>query len=81
MRDHAVKSRHARLRQGRRDIVETCYDATVSGADPMPEVTAKGERMIWLEPQWADKLSAMRQPGESYSDVIIRIAAGERARP
>ena len=25
-----------------------------------------------------DKLAALRRPGESYSDTIIRLAAGER---
>jgi hypothetical protein len=30
---------------------------------------------IWLEHRWLDKLTAMRQPGESYSDVILRLAA------
>jgi hypothetical protein len=25
-----------------------------------------------------DKLAALRRPGESYSDVIIRLVAGER---
>jgi hypothetical protein len=39
------------------------------------ETDAKGERLIWLEPKWADKLGAMRGPGESYSDVIVRIVA------
>ena len=35
----------------------------------------KGERLIWLEPGVVDRLKAMRGPGESYSDVILRIAA------
>ena len=34
----------------------------------------KGERLIWIETAVADKLAAMRSPGESYSDVILRIA-------
>jgi hypothetical protein len=25
-----------------------------------------------------DKLAALRRPGESYSDVLVRLAAGER---
>jgi hypothetical protein len=33
-----------------------------------------GEVHIWLERRWLDKLTAMRQPGESYSDVILRLA-------
>jgi hypothetical protein len=35
------------------------------------EPTANGERLIWLEEVWIDKLDAVRMPGESYSDVIL----------
>ena len=35
---------------------------------------AKGDRQIWLEPRVLDRLKAMRGPGESYSDVILRVA-------
>jgi hypothetical protein len=35
------------------------------------EVTAKG--VIWLEARWADKLSAMRGKGESYSNTPTRL--------
>jgi hypothetical protein len=35
----------------------------------------KGERLIWLDPAVLARLKAMRGPGESYSDVILRIAA------
>ena len=38
-----------------------------------PEPNAKGERLIWLEEVWLSKLNAMRKPGESYSDVILRL--------
>jgi hypothetical protein len=38
-------------------------------------VNEKGERLIWLDPRVVDRLRAMRGPGESYSDVILRIAA------
>jgi hypothetical protein len=34
----------------------------------------RGERLIWLEAAMAKRLSAMRGPGESYSDVILRLA-------
>jgi hypothetical protein len=40
------------------------------------EPDAKGERQIWLEPRFVDRLHAMRGPGESYSDVILRLAEG-----
>jgi hypothetical protein len=35
----------------------------------------KGERVIFPDDWQADKLAAMRRPGESYSDVILRLAA------
>ena len=34
----------------------------------------RGERLIWLDPRVVDRLRAMRGPGESYSDVILRLA-------
>jgi hypothetical protein len=34
----------------------------------------KGECIIFLDDRMADRLSAMRGPGESYSEVIIRLA-------
>jgi hypothetical protein len=42
---------------------------------------AKGERLIWIEAAIVDRLGAMRGPGESYSDVILRLVeleAGQR---
>jgi hypothetical protein len=39
------------------------------------ERTATGERLIWLDRAVVDRLSALRGTGESYSDVILRIAA------
>jgi hypothetical protein len=45
------------------------------------EANDKGQRLIWLEDAMANRLGAMRGPGESYSDIILRIAAAElRAR-
>ena len=38
------------------------------------EPTVSGERLIWLEPSMVDRLKAMRGPGESWSDVILRLA-------
>jgi hypothetical protein len=40
-----------------------------------PARALRGQRVIWLEPRIVDKLRALRGPGESYSDVIIRLAA------
>jgi hypothetical protein len=36
----------------------------------------RGERLIWLDHAVVARLRAMRGPGESYSDVILRIAGG-----
>jgi hypothetical protein len=33
----------------------------------------QGQRLVWLEAAMVDKLAAMRGPGESYSDVILRL--------
>jgi hypothetical protein len=33
-----------------------------------------GERYVWLAPAVVDRLRAMRGPGESYWDVILRLA-------
>jgi hypothetical protein len=42
------------------------------------EANERGERTVWLEEVWVDRLGAMRGPGESYSDVILRIAGYNR---
>jgi hypothetical protein len=34
-----------------------------------------GDYFIWLDPRYVDTLRAMRGPGESYSNVILRLAA------
>jgi len=36
--------------------------------------TERGERTVWLEEAMADRLGAMRGPGESFSDAILRLA-------
>ena len=44
------------------------------------EPGAQGERMIWLDATVVERLSAMRGPGESYSDVILRLVEMEARR-
>jgi hypothetical protein len=44
------------------------------------EADANGERAIWLEPHVIAKLRAQREPGESYSDVILRLSAATDER-
>jgi hypothetical protein len=43
-------------------------------------VVARGEKLIWLERAAVDRLRGLRGPGESFSDVILRIAGGARGR-
>ena len=38
-----------------------------------PQLNAKGERLVWIEQTWGNKLGAMRKRGESYTDVIMRL--------
>jgi hypothetical protein len=45
------------------------------------EVTPTGERFIWLEKEALSKLDALRQPGEGYSEVILRMAQIEASKP
>jgi hypothetical protein len=47
-----------------------------AGSRPPQEVG--GLYLVSVPNDIMDKLMALRGPGESYSDVIIRLAAGER---
>jgi hypothetical protein len=39
-----------------------------------PETAPNGDVFVWLEPAVVNRLAAARGPGESYSDVILRLA-------
>ena len=39
----------------------------------------RGERYVWLVPDVVSRLRSLRGEGESYSDVILRIAEAGRA--
>jgi hypothetical protein len=41
----------------------------------------QGNRLIWLDHAVVASLGAMRGPGESYSDVILRIADSDGRTP
>jgi hypothetical protein len=48
------------------------------GSVACPEnLDAKGERRVWLEPTVVDRLRFLRGPGESFSDVILRLVETE----
>jgi hypothetical protein len=38
------------------------------------EANERGEKLIWLERTVVDRLRSLRGPGESFSDVILRLA-------
>jgi hypothetical protein len=44
------------------------------------EPNQQSERYVWLENAMADRLAALRGPDESYSDVILRLAATDQTR-
>lgn len=46
---------------------------TGAGAWPGPD----GLIRIWVDRQFVERLGQMRSPGESYSDVILRLAQGD----
>ena len=60
-------------------ITSAAFDA-IAGTLPLGsvgferDVGANGERMVWLDAAVVGRLTALRGPGESYSDVILRLA-------
>ena len=65
-------------------LSQAAYDA-ICATLPLGSVgyenktNANGERLIWLEPAVIVRLRAMRGPGESYSDVILRLASDAKS--
>ncbi|MGA8444799.1 MAG: hypothetical protein WB766_06340 [Roseiarcus sp.] len=61
-------------------ISQAAFDAVAAtlplGSVPYEPAVDEGDlRYIWLEPRWLDRLKSYRGSGESYSDVILRLAA------
>jgi hypothetical protein len=46
-----------------------------------PQRAPGGDFYVWLEPTYVDRLRAMRRPGESYSDVIVRLGEASEGSP
>jgi hypothetical protein len=44
------------------------------------QINEQGQRLIWLDPTVVNRLRALRGPGESYSDVILRLSADAPGR-
>ena len=66
-----------------RALTQAAFDA-IAATLPLGSVgyengpSRNGERLIWLAPNVVNRLRTMRGPGESYSDVILRlVAAGD----
>jgi hypothetical protein len=45
---------------------------------PMAQPNENGERLIWLEERWLDKLNSIWRSGERHSDVILRVSSRDR---
>ena len=61
-------------------ITQAAYEAiaaklSLGSVGYEPALDENGERLIWVDAAVADHLTAMRGPGESYSDAILRLAA------
>jgi predicted CopG family antitoxin len=54
--------------------IERTLPGAVSTVGVEREADEKGNREIWPDPHVLAKLRALRGPGESYSDVILRLA-------
>ena len=51
--------------------------ATLASSVGEPQRAPNGDYFIWLDRAVVNRLAAMRGPGESYSDVILRLAKGQ----
>jgi hypothetical protein len=66
-------------------ITEAAFEA-IAATLPLGSVTyepgadADGQRHVWLPPFVVDRLRFLRGPGESYSDVILKLTAGDHER-
>jgi hypothetical protein len=50
-------------------------DAPVDRHAAEPQLNERGERLIWIEEPWLDKLNSIRRSGERHSEAVIRLAA------
>jgi hypothetical protein len=67
-------------------ITQAAFDA-IAATMPLGSVgyetdrTDQGDYFIWLEKRAVSHLDAMRQPGEGYGEVILRVAEIVSSRP
>ena len=55
-----------------------CNTLTLGRVGFEREPDEKGERLIWVEARVAAQLALIRRPGETYSDVILRLVEAKR---
>jgi hypothetical protein len=55
--------------------------ALPEGARGVPRPDGKGRLLLTMHRQTLDRLKALRRAGESYSDVILRIAKERLTQP
>ena len=60
-------------------ISQAAFDAIAATLALENKTNERGERLIWLDHAVVARLRAMRGPGESFSEVILRIGKGARA--
>ena len=65
-------------KQGKRTTMRTerVLDPLPSNVGVEQNCPPHGDYFIWPEPRYVDRPRAMRGPGESYIDVILRLAKG-----
>ena len=60
-------------------ISQAAFDAIAATALPVvaheQAINALGPRYLWISQDVADRLEALRGPGEDFSQVILRLAA------
>jgi hypothetical protein len=59
-------------------ITSEAYEIILLGTAKAPSPQGEdGLIRVWLDCKFVDRLGHMRDPGESYSDVILRLAKGQ----
>jgi hypothetical protein len=64
-------------------INQQAFDALAKKTLPLGSVAYEAERAadgqvyVWLDDREADRLSALRRPSDTLSDVIVRLAKAE----
>jgi hypothetical protein len=55
-------------------ITPEAYEAILLGTADAPSSGQDGLIRVWLDRKFVERLAALRGPGDSYSEVILRLA-------